>query len=332
MHGGKCTGPRTPEGLARLAAARTKHGNHGAALRAMHRYQRTVIVRSPLLAAAYQFGPYLPPDIAARMRLGASELAPPPHPSHRPVETDADKVSHNVDLGKPGRDLRGRFSERPRQALRGQMAEREVTQAEVAMLAPWRAGIAKGGMAERAAFRAELGRDSILSLPPVTCPGGETVRSDGVAAGVGSVPGQGTRFVELRQDPIQRETARSDGMAAGVGSVPGQGTRFVEVPAGPHTTGDGAAGRGGCRGGVGPGQGTRSVELRQDPIHRETVRPGGDVCRAGAGSSRSARRSRQGGTGARKWRRSGGASRTTRIGRSPAACSRRVRRGYCPVG
>jgi hypothetical protein len=300
MHGGKCTGPRTPEGLARLAAARTKHGNHGAALRAMHRYQRTVIVRSPLLAAAYQFGPYLPPDIAARMRLGASELAPPPHPSHRPVETDADKVSHNVDLGKPGRDLRGRFSERPRQALRGQMAEREVTQAEVAMLAPWRAGIAKGGMAERAAFRAELGRDSILSLPPVTCPGGETVRSDGVAAGVGSVPGQGTRF--------------------------------VEVPAGPHTTGDGAAGRGGCRGGVGPGQGTRSVELRQDPIHRETVRPGGDVCRAGAGSSRSARRSRQGGTGARKWRRSGGASRTTRIGRSPAACSRRVRRGYCPVG
>ena len=30
MHGGRSTGPRTPEGLERVRAARTKHGNYGA--------------------------------------------------------------------------------------------------------------------------------------------------------------------------------------------------------------------------------------------------------------------------------------------------------------
>ena len=30
MHGGASTGPRTPEGLERVRAARTQHGNYGA--------------------------------------------------------------------------------------------------------------------------------------------------------------------------------------------------------------------------------------------------------------------------------------------------------------
>ncbi len=34
MHGGLSTGPRTPEGLARLARARTVHGGYGAEMRA----------------------------------------------------------------------------------------------------------------------------------------------------------------------------------------------------------------------------------------------------------------------------------------------------------
>jgi hypothetical protein len=33
MHGGRSTGPKTPEGLARLAAAHTTHGLHGVKLR-----------------------------------------------------------------------------------------------------------------------------------------------------------------------------------------------------------------------------------------------------------------------------------------------------------
>ena len=49
MHGGRSTGPRTPEGLARLAAARTKHGAYNAASRAFHAGCRTLVVRSNLL-------------------------------------------------------------------------------------------------------------------------------------------------------------------------------------------------------------------------------------------------------------------------------------------
>ena len=36
MHGGASTGPRTAEGLARVAAARTKHGGRSAEMRALH--------------------------------------------------------------------------------------------------------------------------------------------------------------------------------------------------------------------------------------------------------------------------------------------------------
>ncbi len=38
MHGGASTGPRTAAGLARIVAARTKHGLHGAALREARRW------------------------------------------------------------------------------------------------------------------------------------------------------------------------------------------------------------------------------------------------------------------------------------------------------
>jgi hypothetical protein len=33
MHGGLSTGPTSPEGLARIVAARTVHGGHGAEMR-----------------------------------------------------------------------------------------------------------------------------------------------------------------------------------------------------------------------------------------------------------------------------------------------------------
>jgi hypothetical protein len=49
MHGGRSTGPRTPEGLARLTAARTKHGAYNAGPRAFHAGCRTLMVRSNLL-------------------------------------------------------------------------------------------------------------------------------------------------------------------------------------------------------------------------------------------------------------------------------------------
>jgi hypothetical protein len=39
-HGGPSTGPRTPEGLQRIVAARTVHGRYGAAMRELRRLMR----------------------------------------------------------------------------------------------------------------------------------------------------------------------------------------------------------------------------------------------------------------------------------------------------
>jgi hypothetical protein len=188
-HGGGSTGPRTPEGLARLAAARTKHGGHGAAWRAMHRYQRTVIARSRVLAAAFRLGAHLPPDMAARMALAANELAPPRHPSRGPAAMDEGTPGSSAERGGLGRD--GRFVARSRPALRGRMLEREAARSEAAMLAPWRAGIAWARVAERAAGDAAHGQGSTLSLPPGTCPGGGRCGRTGWLPGRGLSRGRG---------------------------------------------------------------------------------------------------------------------------------------------
>jgi hypothetical protein len=42
MHGGASTGPRTPEGLQRIAQARTIHGAYGAEMRALRRLLRAL--------------------------------------------------------------------------------------------------------------------------------------------------------------------------------------------------------------------------------------------------------------------------------------------------
>jgi len=80
-HGGTSTGARTPEGLASLARAHTRHGDWGAAARAQHRAQRTVIIRPLVIAAAMRLRPYLPRELKARMTLGAGELAASPRQS-----------------------------------------------------------------------------------------------------------------------------------------------------------------------------------------------------------------------------------------------------------
>jgi hypothetical protein len=202
MHGGGSTGPRTPEGLARLAAAHTKHGNDGAAWRAVRRYQWSLIVRSRLLAGAFRFGPYLPPDLAARMRLGASDLASPPHYSNVPVtlpgagDTTGAKTGDpgGVGHGRQGRDARGRFVARARPTLRGRRLEREAVRIEVAKLAPWRAGIAWARALERAVLETARRQKAMLSLPPGACPGG------GRSGRVGPVLSLGGRHGPLSSD------------------------------------------------------------------------------------------------------------------------------------
>jgi hypothetical protein len=92
IHGGTSTGPRTPEGLARLAAARTRHGDYSAASRAEFRYRWIVLVRCRVFDASYLLAPYLPPDIAARVALGGIEMMPPPRPCPEAVAMIADKT------------------------------------------------------------------------------------------------------------------------------------------------------------------------------------------------------------------------------------------------
>jgi hypothetical protein len=43
MHGGMSTGPRTPEGIERIRASRTKHGRYSAAAIARRREARSIL-------------------------------------------------------------------------------------------------------------------------------------------------------------------------------------------------------------------------------------------------------------------------------------------------
>jgi len=81
MHGGRSTGPRTPEGLARLRAARTIHGHDGAEARARDRWRLTFLRRARVGSDAQRYQNHLPPAFVARLYGHAPELAPPPRPT-----------------------------------------------------------------------------------------------------------------------------------------------------------------------------------------------------------------------------------------------------------
>ncbi len=81
MHGGRSTGPRTTEGRARIAAARTTHGDYNAMSRAFNRHHVTFLRRSPIRMFAVIHCDRLPPELAARMNPLAPELEIPPRPT-----------------------------------------------------------------------------------------------------------------------------------------------------------------------------------------------------------------------------------------------------------
>jgi hypothetical protein len=81
MHGGRSTGPRTPEGLARVRAARTIHGRYSAQARAHERHVLAVFRRGQVLLAAVRCGDRLPPDLADRLNRVPPVLMPPPFAS-----------------------------------------------------------------------------------------------------------------------------------------------------------------------------------------------------------------------------------------------------------
>jgi hypothetical protein len=83
MHGGRSTGPRTEEGLARLRAARTVHGHYSGDARAYDRHVLTLRGRWQVASEAVRHHDRLPPELRARLDRLAPELMPPPWPSGR---------------------------------------------------------------------------------------------------------------------------------------------------------------------------------------------------------------------------------------------------------
>jgi hypothetical protein len=132
MHGGRSTGPRTPEGRARVAAARTKHGGFSAEARAFNRHHVTFMRRGSLRSFAVIHYRLLPPELAARMNPIAPELLVPPRPTCGITRAE----------------------------------DRAMLQAETASLAPWKHAMALARQARRAAAAARAAASGAMAGPP----------------------------------------------------------------------------------------------------------------------------------------------------------------------
>ncbi len=131
MHGGRSTGPRTPEGRDRVRAARTVHGDYGAEARALNRYRLTVRRTSRTGEAATLCQAHLSPALAARLYHYPEELRSPPRPIGGITAAE----------------------------------DRDLRHAVAASLAPWRAAIAEARAAARAAREAARGRSASRAEP-----------------------------------------------------------------------------------------------------------------------------------------------------------------------
>ncbi len=81
LHGGRSTGPRTPEGRANIRTARTIHGGYGATARAKNRRRITLLSRNRVVVAADRYLDFLPPEFVARLHYYPPELLPPSTPT-----------------------------------------------------------------------------------------------------------------------------------------------------------------------------------------------------------------------------------------------------------
>ena len=184
MHGGKSTGPRTPDGFAGLARARTTHGKYAQAgpqadQRAVFHHVRVFDRRARLNGAAFDLLPWLPPAFATRLRadtatelhapalgarlqaLLAADAPKPPDPPPAPAT-----LPPPGDTPHPRRDARGRFAAPPPRLLRGRQAERAQARAEAAALAPWKLAIAQARTVMRQAQTAKNEKPRSDPAPP----------------------------------------------------------------------------------------------------------------------------------------------------------------------
>jgi hypothetical protein len=145
MHGGRSTGPRTQDGMARLCAARTIHGRYGADERAFNRHHITFLRRGRLRLAAMLAQDRLPPDFAARLWPMPPELRPPPRPTRGITQAE----------------------------------DRAMLQAETEALAPWKLAIA---LARRARPGAIADRPIATAAVPASAEAHAPARDAGAAA------------------------------------------------------------------------------------------------------------------------------------------------------
>jgi len=185
-HCGAGTGPRTPESLARMVAAKTAHGRFtlsGAPKRLAQRCVPTLIVGIGLACAAALLPGYLPAGMAAQLVAAPEELRAPKHPSQVAFEALSPLTPSNClppGLWRRARAALARLRMgggmvvgMPAVALCGRETGRLAARAEAAAQAPWQAAIAAACGLKRA-MAGTRGQTRDTRNDPIRGTGGQT--------------------------------------------------------------------------------------------------------------------------------------------------------------
>jgi len=196
MHGGRSTGPRTPEGRARIAAAHTRYSPEW---RARAHYLRSFASSGRVLRAAREHLDRLPPDLVARFRQGPPELRTPPYPAGGITPAE----------------------------------ERAMRRAEAAALAPWKAAIAVARQAargRRGVAEGQRGAALAEAHAPLALP-----RDPATPRAVPADVAEKAHAPECARDPGAAAVApcAASSAAQAKAHAPGRGTGGAAIPAAP---------------------------------------------------------------------------------------------------
>ncbi len=246
MHGGRSTGPRTPEGKAARTAAHTTHGHRAAPKRKVLRANRTLVRRILLCVAAVRLGQYMPAEMMAGLARYPLAFLPPERPCEVVVPANAPRTPYTC-LPPLRRASRARGGAGVGLAVSGRAAERAVAVAEAALQAPWREavafarGVRRGVLAEKRDVRA------------ATRAAWAAKRGVRVAKSTGRGREENGESRTMRQNPVQLSRA-VDAAAAGLAAAqPARGRNPGRILAGRvdwRRRHDWCCGAGGLSGGV----------------------------------------------------------------------------------
>jgi nicotinate-nucleotide--dimethylbenzimidazole phosphoribosyltransferase len=216
-HGGRSTGPRTPEGRARIAAAHTRHSP---ASRARTHHIQSLTRRCRVFRDALEHLDRLPPDLAARFRQLPPELDTPPWPAAGLTPAE----------------------------------DRAMQRAEAAALAPWKAAIALARQAawkrpgaatgQRGAARAEAHAPVPLPRDPAA-PGAQQadVAARPHAPERARDPGAATEAPSTASSAAQAEPHAPEREAGGAAIPAASPHALAKAQAAPHAPEQGAGAR-----------------------------------------------------------------------------------------